>query len=57
MDNYREILKRFKYESSEHIEMRLTNVDDENVREEQDILNEIVLWKINRTVHISESTI
>ena len=53
--NYIEILERFKYESDDNIKGRITALDKENHRENRDIINSIVLWKLNRSIFVITS--
>lgn len=55
--NYDEILKRFSYESEEHLHARIAELDSQNYQQNRDIINTIVLWKINRSVHLSDETL
>lgn len=55
--NYVEILNRFSYESEDNITSRIKNLDKANSQNNRDIINAIVLWKINRSVEISNDTL
>ena len=46
--NYENVLERFKYPSDNEIFERIDSVDEKDYRENKDIINEIILWKINR---------
>ena len=48
----KEILQRYNYSSDKEIIERISNCSGENERENRDIINSIVLWKINREVNI-----
>ena len=47
-----EVLKRYTYAGDEEIINRIKNCTGKDERENRDIINSIVLWKINRTVDI-----
>ena len=49
---YKEILQRYSYSSDKEIIKRINDCSGENERENRDIINSIVLWKINREVNI-----
>jgi len=49
---YKEILQRYSYSSDKEIIQRISDCSGENERENRDIINSIVLWKINREVNI-----
>lgn len=55
--NYQEVLNRFVYEDETEIMDRISKVDKSNYRENKDIINEIVLWKINRRPRVEEDLI
>lgn len=55
--NYKEILNRFSYESDEQIKSRIAETDSNDYQLNRDIINAIVLWKINRSVNISDETL
>lgn len=55
--DYQEILKRFSYDDETKIIDRISKAEKENYQENQDIINEIVLWKLNRRPQISEKVI
>lgn len=55
--NYLDVLERFKYESDESIKERIAAIDKENRRENRDIINSIVLWKLNRSIFITDETL
>ncbi len=55
--NYNRILERYKYESDENIKLRISESDRDNYQENRDIINAIVLWKLNRSVNISDETL
>ena len=54
---YDDVLERFKYESDENIKERIAALDKENRRENRDIINSIVLWKLNRSIFITDETL
>lgn len=47
-----EVLKRYAYADDEEIINRIKNCTGKDERENRDIINSIVLWKINRQVDI-----
>ena len=47
-----EVLKRYAYANDEEIINRIKNCTGKDERENRDIINSIVLWKINRQVDI-----
>lgn len=55
--NYQEILNRFTYDDETEIMDRITKADKTNYRENVDIINSIVLWKMNRRPQVSEALI
>lgn len=55
--NYSKIIDDFSYESDKLIKSRIVNREQIDIREEKDIINEIVLWKLNRTIHLEDETI
>lgn len=55
--NYQELLQRFQYEDETDIYQRVNEVDKEDYRGNRDIINEIVLWKLNRSVSVSDDTL
>lgn len=55
--NYQEILSRFTYEDETDIMERIVLVDSENYRENKDIINQIILWKMNRTPQVDDELI
>lgn len=55
--NYTEILERFSYQSDDEIKERIKKTGNFDSQEVKDIINSIVLWKLNRSVQISEETI
>ena len=50
--DFNNILKRYSYADDKEIIERIKNSSGENERENRDIINSIVLWKINRQVDI-----
>ena len=56
MENkYKEALKNYKYDAGENILNRIKSSSDE--KEQLDIINMIILWKINRRAIINSKTI
>lgn len=55
--NYQEILNRFTYDDETEIMDRISKVDKSDYRENKDIINEIVLWKMNRRPQVEEALI
>lgn len=56
MENkYKEALKNYKYDAGENIFNRIKSSSDE--KEQLDIINMIILWKINRRAIIDSETI
>ena len=55
--NYSEILKKYSYANYNEITKRINYCDFCNEAENADIINSIVLWKINRQVKIENSLI
>ena len=55
--NYEEILSRFTYEDEAGIMERIALADNANYRENKDIINQIILWKMNRTPEIDNELI
>lgn len=47
-----EILQRYSYADDKNIIERIKSCSGKNERENRDIINSIVLWKINRQVDI-----
>ena len=50
--DFKKILERYSYADDKEIINRIKNSYGENERENRDIINSIVLWKINRQVDI-----
>ncbi len=55
--NYQEILDRFKYEDETEIKKRIVSTTNSNYRENRDIINQIILWKMNRMPHFDDEVI
>ena len=55
--NYQEVLRRFMYDDESEILDRISKVDKADYRENRDIINEIVLWKMNRRPQVEEKLI
>jgi hypothetical protein len=51
------VLERYKYNKIDDIEMRIDKCNGDNANELKDIVNEIVLWKVNRMVSINDKTL
>lgn len=54
---YQKLLESYDYKSDQNIKNRIKHSDGTNAQENKDIINEIVLWKINRNVGISDEVI
>lgn len=57
MVDYRAVLKRFSYSDDTKIGERIAVCEKENYREIEDIINEIILWKLNRQPCITKDVI
>ena len=55
--NYQEILSHFTYDDSTDIRNRAAVAEAGDYRETRDIINEIVLWKMNRRPQVTEELI
>lgn len=55
--NYQEILSHFTYDDSTDIRNRAAVAEAGDYRENRDIINEIVLWKMNRRPQVTEELI
>lgn len=55
--NYNEVLRRYSYESDDNIKRRLNKLDKEDYKENRDVINAIVLWKLNRSVAVTNDTL
>ena len=55
--NAKEALDDYKYDSCDGIIERIENCNFKNQRENADIINEIVLWKINRQTFVKNELI
>ncbi len=55
--DYQSILDRLSYISEQGIFSRVAKADKNNNQENKDIINEIILWKINRMPVIEDSVI
>ena len=51
------VIERYKYSSTDKIMARINNATNDDVKEINDIVNEIVLWKLNRIVFLDDSTL
>lgn len=54
---YQEILQRFQYEDESELCQRLKEIDKTNFQQNRDVINQIVLWKLNRSVNVSDDTL
>lgn len=52
--DYQEVLSRFTYDDGTDIRNRISAVEAGDYRENRDIINEIVLWKMNRRPQVTE---
>ena len=52
--DYKQVLNSYTYAGDEEIIDRIKACTGENERENRDIINSIVLWKVNRQVNIGE---
>lgn len=55
--DYQEVLSRFTYDDGTDIRNRISAVEAGDYRENRDIINEIVLWKMNRRPQVTEELI
>lgn len=55
--DYQEVLSRFAYDGGTDIMNRAANAATGDYRENRDIINEIVLWKMNRRPFVTEELI
>ena len=55
--DYQEVLSRFTYDDGTDIRDRALAADAGDYRENRDIINEIVLWKMNRRPQVTEELI
>lgn len=55
--NEQEVLDRFTYDDEAEIMSRISSVDRKDYRANKDIINEIVLWKMNRRPQVQEKLI
>lgn len=56
-DENKAVLGRYTYEDDTDIKSRISNMNKDNTADNIAAINEIVLWKLNRSIHISEETI
>lgn len=54
MCEYKKFLEEYTYQGDYDIIARIQNCDGSNERENMDIVNSIVLWKVNRQVNIGK---
>ena len=50
--DYKEVLKKYTYPGDKEIIERISKCSGTDERENRDIINSIVLWKVNRQVNI-----
>ena len=55
--DYQGVLGRFTYDDGTDILNRVSSVEAGDYRENRDIINEIVLWKMNRRPQVTEELI
>lgn len=55
--NYKDILNQYLYESDLQIKEKAQEIDSTDYDRNRDLINEIVLWKLNRSVKIQDKTI
>ena len=55
--DYQEVLNRFTYDDGTDIRKRVSAAEVDDYRENRDIINEIVLWKMNRRPQVTEELI
>ena len=55
--DYQEVLSRFTYDDGTDIQNRISAVEARDYRENRDIINEIVLWKMNRRPQVTKELI
>ena len=55
--DYQEVLSRFTYDDGTDILNRVSSEEAGDYRENRDIINEIVLWKMNRRPQVTEELI
>ena len=55
--NYQEVLNRFTYDDETEIINRIAKANRSDYRENKDIINQIVLWKMNRRPQVAEELI
>lgn len=53
----KDVLNRYSYDRGEAIFNRIDNADKEDLDEARDIINQIVLWKLNRMVKVDKGTL
>lgn len=54
---YLAVLNRFEYADGTDISERLADLQPDDYQKNRDIINSIVLWKLNRCVSITDQTI
>ena len=55
--NNKDILDRYTYKNDKLIKKKISDADAIDYEKNRDIINEIILWKISRSVEISDGTI
>ena len=55
--NPKKVLDKYKYNSVDSILKRIDNSEDNDIDELENIVNEIVLWKLNRMVFIDDDVL
>lgn len=53
--DYKSVLERYRYDDGQRIYDRIAAADPEDLRENQDIIRQIVLWKLNRTPWVDQN--
>ena len=56
-DNPNEVLKRYSYDRGGAIFDRISKIESSKLDEIRDVVNQIVLWKINRMVDLDDKTL
>ncbi len=57
MNTYNEILDRYKYHDDAQLKKKIQDRDDCCLEQNYNVINEIVLWKLNRIVEIQDETV
>lgn len=53
--DYHQILQRFQYEDESDIHQRVCETNKQDLQQNRDIINQIVLWKLNRSVAVASA--